>query len=771
MSTATPSYESFSNRALLDSLPYLAWVFSPSGQMVEAGGRLHDFLGRSVCSWTDFLHPEDREGAAQALAFAARAGQALRIDLRLRNRAGGFEWHEVRAQAMEGGGRWLACATETHETHSLREALRHSEQRFADIYSTSPHGIFLQDWSAVMASIRALMAQGVCDLDRHFEENPQAVTELFSRFAILDANERTACMLGASSKEELFASLPTVLAPEDVRRKFLAAILAAARGERVFQGETQLNRVDGEPIHVLFSMTLPGLDPETGFVVCNVADITERKHSQALFDVMSRHAKVGGWQFDARTGKGSWTDEVARIHDLDPSDESTVEMGLSFYQGEHLEKISKAVQLAVEEGLPYDLEVEMTTATGQKKWVRTQGIPVMQNGQVVSVGGAIQDITAQKEAELLLQQLNTNLEQQVSDRTAESEAARRHMQQILDSIPLMVSYWDADLRNRFANRAHLQWFGVEDGSLEGRAMSELVPEERLAKSRHLIDSALAGEAQIFQRVVLRPDGQSRHCQVYHIPDVHEGEVRGFYSIVHDITDLKQTEAALQAANHELEAFTYAVAHDLRAPLRAMSGFSLALEEDLDDRLDSETRRYLREISKASVKMGELIDGLLTLSRSTQGAVKRELVDVSALALEIRDEVVRGNDERGVNWEIQSGMSAVGDARMIATVLRNLMGNAWKYTSHMEGARIRVYSEKLGDTCHFVVADNGAGFDMAHTDRLFKPFQRLHRQDEFVGIGIGLATVERIVRRHGGQLIAHGEPGKGAQFSFTLEAGD
>jgi len=229
-------------------------------------------------------------------------------------------------------------------------------------------------------------------------------------------------------------------------------------------------------------------------------------------------------------------------------------------------------------------------------------------------------------------------------------------------------------------------------------------------------------------------------------------------------------AQLQGANQELESFAYSVAHDLRAPLRAMGGFSQALVEDFGDKLEGEARDYLGEIIIGSRHMGQLIDGLLTLSRSTRGELHRDRVDISEMAERIRRELEQSEPQRRVEWRIDPGLSTRGDERMIEVVMRNLLGNAWKYTTGTAQPMIRVYAESEGNEHFFCVADNGAGFDMAHAGKLFQPFQRLHRQEEFTGIGIGLATAQRIVHRHGGTIKAAGAPGKGATFRFLLPYG-
>lgn len=236
-------------------------------------------------------------------------------------------------------------------------------------------------------------------------------------------------------------------------------------------------------------------------------------------------------------------------------------------------------------------------------------------------------------------------------------------------------------------------------------------------------------------------------------------------------NLEQRTAELTAANSELEGFAYAVAHDLRAPLRALNGFSQALEEDYGDKLDGEAKTWLDQIGMASRKMGELIEGLLTLSRVTRGELRRNRIDLSMLATQLLEELARIEPARQVRWQVEPGLAAMGDMRMIEDALRNLLDNAWKYTAKTPEPLIRVQAENREGRRYFCVVDNGAGFDMAHANRLFQPFQRLHRQDEFVGIGIGLATVQRIVHRHGGKMCAEGRPNGGATFCFTLPEGD
>ena len=230
--------------------------------------------------------------------------------------------------------------------------------------------------------------------------------------------------------------------------------------------------------------------------------------------------------------------------------------------------------------------------------------------------------------------------------------------------------------------------------------------------------------------------------------------------------LEDANQKLEGTNRELEAFSYSVSHDLRAPLRTIDGFSRILLEDYAEDLDEEARDYLGRVRAASVHMGRLIDDLLNLSRVTRSPLHRERVDLSALVAGIARELQDPRSEREVEFVIEEGVTAWGDARLLLVALENLLGNAWKFTGKTPGARIEFGVEHRPGGAYYV-RDNGAGFDMDYADKLFGAFQRLHGAKEFEGTGIGLATVQRIVHRHGGRVWAEGEVGRGAAFYFTL----
>ncbi|MHB9134575.1 MAG: sensor histidine kinase [Armatimonadota bacterium] len=264
-----------------------------------------------------------------------------------------------------------------------------------------------------------------------------------------------------------------------------------------------------------------------------------------------------------------------------------------------------------------------------------------------------------------------------------------------------------------------------------------------------------------------------------------GQIAGAVVVVQDITELKRTEAdlrnltetleqrvrertaALEASNKELEAFSYSVSHDLRAPLRAIDGFSRILYEDYTNQIDEQGRDYLTRVRNAAQRMGRLIDDMLNLSRIGRAEMHQETVELSALAIATLDELRQREPERRVETDIMPGMLVTGDAALLRIALDNLLSNAWKFTSTREVAQITVGMNSMDGERVYYVRDNGVGFEMDYVDKLFTPFQRLHTVEEFPGTGIGLAIVQRIIARHGGRVWAEGALGKGATFNFTL----
>jgi PAS domain S-box-containing protein len=370
------------------------------------------------------------------------------------------------------------------------------------------------------------------------------------------------------------------------------------------------------------------------------------------------------------------------------------------------------------------------------------------------------------------------------DQTLEREAERRLrasearttavMESALDAIIVMDSHGlIVDL-----NPAALELFGYSREDAVGRSLAETMvpPALRDAHVRGLRGYRETQASKILGKRLelsaIRRDGSEFPAEIAVVRIGSDGEPL-FTGYIRDITErkraaeaetLQRAKEAAEAANVELEAFSYSVAHDLRAPLRAINGFSQLILEDYAEKVDAEGRDYLQRIATASHRMGQLIDGLLALAKIAKPDLERERVDLSGLARSI---AAHFDSPRDVVWNLADPLIADGDPRLLRSLMENLLGNAWKFTRDRKPATIEVGTVNRDAATVFYVKDNGVGFDMAHARQLFSPFRRLHTDADFEGTGIGLATVERIVRRHGGRIWAESAPGEGATFYFTL----
>ena len=382
----------------------------------------------------------------------------------------------------------------------------------------------------------------------------------------------------------------------------------------------------------------------------------------------------------------------------------------------------------------------------------------------------------------------TAAERGAAHRAGDTVSAEEHrFERFVDLAPDGIVVVDAEGRIVLANAQAHRLFAYEPGELVGRSVDALLPEAaRPAHASHRAAYAANPRTRPMgaglNLVGLRKDGSEMPVEVSLSPFESSADGLLVMAAIRDITDRRRAEAQirtlnedlrhrlgeLHSVNRELEAFSYSVSHDLRAPLRAIDGFSQILLEDHGERLDPEGQDYLARIRAAAGRMGELIDDLLELSRVTRRQMHREPVDLSALARTVVEQLARAEPDRALEVVIAPGIRAEGDPHLLRIVLENLFGNAWKFTRGCPGARVELATEALEDGgVAYVVRDNGVGFDMTYAGKLFGAFQRLHSAAEFPGTGIGLATVQRIVSRHGGRVWAHGEPGQGAVFSFTL----
>jgi PAS domain S-box-containing protein len=413
----------------------------------------------------------------------------------------------------------------------------------------------------------------------------------------------------------------------------------------------------------------------------------------------------------------------------------------------------------LEQQIPAAMENEFTFPDGYKGWfdLRIEAVP--EGVFILSV-----DITERKHAEEALRR---------------SEALYRGIARNLPDG--MVCVVDLEMRCIGLEGMLAAAWGLDRDSAEGRPVLDLVDQELRPGVEARFRGALAGSTASYETEVRGSAIWSQYTPLRE----ENGAVVGAMMLALDITVRKRAEegirrlnaelesrvrertAQLEAANRELEAFSYSVSHDLRAPLRGIDGWSLALVEDYAGRLDGQAIQYLDRVRFETQRMGALIDDLLELSRVSRRQMERKPVDLGALALTVADRLREANPERQIEFVIGGGLTAEGDARLFDVMLTNLFDNAVKFTGKRSPARIEFNQAAGADERTFYVRDNGVGFDPAYAGKLFGAFQRLHTASEFPGTGIGLATVQRIVHRHGGRIWAEGGVDEGAAFFFTL----
>ena len=379
-----------------------------------------------------------------------------------------------------------------------------------------------------------------------------------------------------------------------------------------------------------------------------------------------------------------------------------------------------------------------------------------------------------------------------NDMLSEVGKGAERFRRVVESSPNAVVVVNAEGRMTLVNAQTEKLFGYARAELIGQPIELLVPARlRAGHPQHRSGFFAKPSARAMgagrDLYGLRRDGHEFPVEIGLNPIETDEGLLVLGSII-DITERKRAESEirqlneeleervlerteqLEAANKELEAFSYSVSHDLRAPLRAIDGFSRVLLDEHSAKLDESGRDSLARVRRAAQRMGALIDDLLKLARVTRTEPAEEDVDLSALALDVAESLRGQYPERAVKFALAPGLRVCGDSRLLRVALENLLGNAWKFTGTRADAQVELGRRQDSDAEVYYVRDNGAGFDMAYANKLFGPFQRLHTIDEFPGTGIGLATVQRIVRKHGGRIWAESAVGKGAVFYFTLSAG-
>ncbi|HEB02036.1 MAG TPA: PAS domain S-box protein [Nitrospirae bacterium] len=562
--------------------------------------------------------------------------------------------------------------------------------------------------------------------------------------------------------------------PED--RAGLSENLSIAREKGCHTFEAVRMRKDGSTFHSLNTITaIKDADGELMYYAVNVLDITERKRaeeklgeSKSNLAMAQKMARIGSWEYNSVTNKCIWSDETYRLFGFEPQEfEITYKYYLdAILHPEDRERVVEEVNNALEHDDEYEGEYRIITKDGRVLTMHSIAkLYRDSNGNTVRMIGSIQDITERKQVEDELKKSN------------------ERFRLALDNSKITVFNQDSELRYTWVyNPAP----GLSPDFVVGKTDHDLVPDEDARvlteMKRRVLETGVLEHGTI--RFTIEGVPSYHDLNVEPLRDENE-RIVGVIGVSTNITDIKHAEkeiqelneeleervksrtAELETANQELESFAYSVSHELRAPLRSIDGFSHAIVNQHSESMDDEALGLFKRVRAASQKMASLIDGLLELSRLSRTEMSIFEVDLSRLARASVEYLRNTEPGRNVSIEIMDGLTAKGDRKLLQTAIQNLINNAWKFTSGVKDALIEFGREDREGRQVFYIRDNGAGFKMDYSDKLFGLFQRLHSVEEFSGTGVGLAAVKRIIARHGGKVWATGEEGKGSTFYFTL----
>ena len=756
----------------------LAWVTNPAGEVVEDIPSLRNFTGQTYdevkgTGWTLALHPDDVAKTIEVWNNAVSTRSSYETEYRVKRHDGvyrdllakGSPAFDKNGEIME----WVGICIDITERKQIEESIKNNEKRFRELIESLPQ-LF---WTC--------RVDGPCDyLSRQWLE-----------------------YTGIPEEQQLGYGWLDQLHPRD-RDKTVAVWMEKVKTGESFDIEFRIRRNDGVyhwfktravPMHDADGKIIKWFGSNTDFHEIKKAEEQLKNFSKELeqkvdertkelqiskkkLDETSSIARVGGWELDLKKNEMYWSDLVKQIHEVDPDYHPTLQDRINFYVPEAVPLISKALQNAINDGEPFDIELQLFTARKNLKWIRIVGKAYRENDEIVKIGGMFQDINERKLAEI-----------ESLRKSEQLQLLSNELENIIDSIPGLVFYKDTKNRYIRVNKYICDAHKMSKKQLEGLDLNDLYPREQ-AQAYYEDDLEVIRSRQ--SKINIDEPWGNRWVSTSKIPYLNEtGEVIGVIGVSMDVTERKLDEEelkkhrdhleelvnertreldnaiiGLKRSNQELEQFAYVASHDLQEPLRMVSSYTQLLERRYKDQLDQDAKDFIFFAVDGANRMQHLINDLLDYSRvTTRGKpfVKLDLSVVLGHAIANLQKKIQETGAMIVNDDLPF---VYGDEVQLVRVFQNLLDNAMKFRGD-EPPRINVSAKTIDDKIQISLTDNGIGIDKIYSDRVFTIFQRLHTKVEYPGTGIGLAICKRTIERHGGKIWFESEPGKGTTFYFTL----
>ncbi len=732
----------------------VVWDLNPITNEVFRSESWYDLIGvqpgeihNSNSEWVDRIHPEDVDRVlATNAAYLSQKVPVYQIEYRLQCQTG-YRWVVSRGKAY-----WNEHGQALRLIGSMRDI---SEQKKIE-----------EDLRASYSLIHSVI-NGISDPIFVKAENGQYV--LVNQATANQAGKSIAAFIGYDDNTIFPAFTAQELQKNDLQ--------VMQQGKPITIEESI---PVGDSIKTFLSSKSPWRDADGNIIglIGFTKDISDRKQTE----IALQHSEERYRSLIEATAQIVWTTAAdGQIVEVQPSLAAFTGQSFEQYCGwgwaevVHPDDLDHVMQIwnhALKTCTLYEAELRFKNTNGEYRYLWARAIPILaEDGSIREWVGTNTDITARKLAELALQQ------------------SEEHLRTVLENMPVMLNALDESGNMLVWNQEceRVTGYSTEEMINSSNALELLYPDPAYLQQMMTQWANTKNNYRNWEWDLVGKDGNTRTIAWSNISDTFPIPGWATWGIGVDVTEQKIAErsihqlnttleqrvnnrtAELTAANKELEAFSYSVSHDLRAPLRGIDGFSKVLVQRYSDQLDEKGKHYLDRIAAGVQRMGDLIDDLLMLSRVTRTEMQRSQVNLSTIASEIAEGLQAIDPARLVAWKITPNITASGDAKLLKIALENLLSNAWKFTSPKTHPCVEFNSmlDDTGQTIYFV-QDNGAGFDMAYENKLFQAFQRLHSTSDFAGTGIGLATVQRIIYRHGGRIWAKGRVDQGATFYFALQ---